>query len=230
MVTRNEDGEKVQKKNLILNTIHKTPILGFIMDLTNLQLFYEQYVERDEIMKDVNTFTFSQDHIEIFHSKIRSRNGHNSNPNVIQFKGAFRRLQCNSEIKAPESANCIAFDGLIDQMCSLTPQSNIYFVSSRRPKLDVMNDEVFQQNLAQHSGQILDEIGALEDLTDIEGMEINAPIIDGLAGASIAYAARLIEKKNRKTNILLQLLQVYFFGKQKISRPFDIYNRIEKAV
>lgn len=218
-VIRKVKGNDVENRMLVLKTMNNTPILGFIMDLTNLQLFYEQFVEKDEIMNEVNTYTFSQDHIEIFHAKIRARNGHNSNPNAIQYKGAFRRIQCNTEIKAPESANCIAFDGEIGQMGTLTAQSDIYFVSSRRPKLDIMNDEIFQENLAQQTDRILEQVGELENLIDIEGMEESSPIIDGLSGASIAYAARLIEKKIESKNFYCDCCKFIFSQNVKLADP-----------
>lgn len=147
-------------------------------------------------MREIYTYSFSQDIIELLHAKIRARNGHNSNPNVVQYKGAFRRVVCNMDIRAPESANCLALD-VIDshEIKILHPQSNIYFVSSRRPKLDILKDESFQRNLAAQESDILNELGELESLDDIEGLELSGHMIDGIAGASVAYAARVIERK-----------------------------------
>lgn len=216
-VIRKVKGEDVKKRMPVLKTVNKTPILGLIMDLTNLRLFYELYVEKDKSMNEVYTFTFSQDPLEILHAKLRSRNGHNSNPNVIQYKGSFRRVLCNSDIKAPESANCIPFDGVIGQMNSLTPQSNIYFVSSRRPKIDIMADEIFQVNLAQQSKRILDELEDIEGFIEIESIRDNAPIIDGSAGASIAYAARLIEKKIESKVFYCDCCKFIFTQNSKLS-------------
>lgn len=45
------------------------------------------------------------------------------------------------------------------------PQSNAYFVSSCRPKLDVLNDEGFKQNLINQEHLIL------ENLCEIEALE-----------------------------------------------------------
>lgn len=154
---------------------------------------YAQYVENEKLMTQINTYAFSQDHIEMLHAKIRSRNGHNSNPNVSQFIGSFRRLQCNLDIKAPESANCMSFDPTGTQL--LAPQSNVYFISSRRPKLDIMNDETFKRNLDDQYDQILEEYGETEAFCEVEGLEMSAHAVDGIAGASIAYIARIIEKK-----------------------------------
>lgn len=192
MVKRKRNGLEVEVKVNVLKTRNKTPVLGFLMDMTNLLSFYGEYVESRMILKEVRTYSFSQDHLEIFHSKIRARNGHNSNPNSIQYKAAFRRLTCNMEIRAPESANCILLE---EVNSSFTPQSNVYFISSRRPKLDIINDESFRRNLALQQSQIQDEFDELENLADLDGVEITSPLHDGIAGASIAYAARLIEKK-----------------------------------
>lgn len=157
----------------VLNTIYATPVLGFIMDLTNLPLMYAQYVEKDQIMTQINTYSLSQDHIEIFHAKISSRNGHNSNPNAAQYKRAYRRLLCNLEIKAPRSSNCFALGPSDSQSKLFKPHSNIYFVSSRRPKLDIMKDETFKKNLECQQPQILEEFGGAEGFGALDGLEMS---------------------------------------------------------
>lgn len=112
-------------------------------------------------MKEIRTYSFSQDHLEIFHSKIRSRNGHNSNLNAAQFKGAFRRLTSQMEIKAPASSNCMLFDE--EQNASFGLHSNVYFISLKRPKVNLINDFDFRRNLELQQDQIEEEYYALED-------------------------------------------------------------------
>lgn len=185
----------VEEKVNVLKTRNKTPIIGFLMDMINLLSFYEEYVDDAKILKELRTYSFSQDHLEIFHAKIRARNGNNSNPNTIQYKGAYRRLTCHNEIRAPESANCILFEEDRDYHSSFSLHSNVYFISSRRPKLDILKDEGFRENLALQHDQIQNEFHQLEDLADLDGMGMISPLYDGVAGASIAYAARLIEKR-----------------------------------
>lgn len=214
IVIKKVNGGDVKRRMPVLKTINKTPVLGFIMNLTNLRLFYEMFVETNKTLDEVYTITFSEDPVEILHAKLRSRNGHNTNPNVIQYKGAFRRVQCNSAIKAPESANCLAFD--LHQMDTFSPESDIYFISSRRPKLDILNDEVFKQNLQLQGDLIQDEM----ELNEIEGIEEHASIIDGLAGASIAYAARLIERKIETKDFYCDCCKYIFSENLKLTDPF----------
>lgn len=194
-VTRKRKNREVTEIVPVYSTINKTPIIGFLMDMHNLKLLYAEYIADSSLLCELHTYTFSQDHIEIFHSKIRARNGHNSNPNVVQYKGAFRQIACNLDLKAPESANCYALDAFDSQQPTLHPQSNVYFISSRRPKLDILSDETFQKNLAEQENDLAEEFGVLESIDDVEGLELSGHMMDGVAGASIAYAARVIEKK-----------------------------------
>lgn len=87
------------------------------------------------------------------------------------------------------ASNCIMFE---TDETMFAPQSNVYFVSSRRPNLDIINDETFKTNLVTQQDAILNE---LDDLNNIEALENNSHMIEGLASASIAYAARAIEKR-----------------------------------
>ena len=52
------------------------------------------------------TYRFSQDQLEMFFSKIRSRLGWNNNPNALQFKWALRALLQKNQVTAPETGNC----------------------------------------------------------------------------------------------------------------------------
>lgn len=158
------------------------------MALTNLRLMYQEYVENGT-MTEIGTYWLSQDHLEMFHGKLRSKNGHNDNPTVMQFKGAYRRLLCNLDVRPPKWSNCMELDS---QSTDFGPKSNVYFISSRRPKLDVLNDETFQTNLNNQEDEIMNE---LEALCNLEGLESNSHLLDGFLNASIAYAARIIEKR-----------------------------------
>lgn len=52
----------------------------------------------------------SQDHIEMFFSAVRSRGGFNNNPTAKQFKAAYKRLLCHTEIVSSKNANCLSLD------------------------------------------------------------------------------------------------------------------------
>ena len=55
----------------------------------------------------VLTYRFSQDTLEMYFSKIRSRFGWNNNPTALQFKYALRSLLLKNKIEAPKTANCV---------------------------------------------------------------------------------------------------------------------------
>lgn len=192
---RKVNGVEKTEKVSVLETINKTPIVGFLANLSNIPLMYAQYVERDENesqsqnMKHFRTYALSQDRLELLFAKIRARNGHNNNPNCAQFKGAYRKLLVNFEINPPASANCMMFDVMDLQM--FTPQSNVYSVTSRRPKIDILSDDVFQSNLKRFEEEHEEN---LETLSDLHGMELTTHLLDGLADTSVAYASKLIEE------------------------------------
>jgi hypothetical protein len=56
------------------------------------------------------TYKFSQDHIELLFSCIRSKGGWNNNPNCLQIKYALRQLLMRNSVTASKNANCIDFE------------------------------------------------------------------------------------------------------------------------
>jgi hypothetical protein len=56
------------------------------------------------------TYKFSQDHIELLFSCIRSKGGWNNNPNCLQIKYALRQLLMRNAVTASKNANCIDFE------------------------------------------------------------------------------------------------------------------------
>ena len=56
------------------------------------------------------TYKFSQDHVELLFSCIRSRGGWNNNPNSLQLKYAPRKMLLKNSITASNSANCQVFE------------------------------------------------------------------------------------------------------------------------
>lgn len=206
------NGRRISEKIPILKTVNFTPVLGFVMCLTNLKRMYAEYIENG-LMKEIRTYGFSQDHLEILHAKIRSRNGHNNNPTVMQFKGAYRRLLCNLDIKPSRWSNCAIFDTFDPETTDFSPQSNVYFISSRRPKLDVMNDEVFQRNLENQQDEISMELGQMYEL---EGFERNHHLFGGYVGASLAYAAYIIEKRIESRTFHCDCCKLVFSENEKL--------------
>lgn len=237
--TKQIDDIEIESKVHVLETAHHTPVLGFLMNLWNLPRIYRTYViedERDErvpavetikTMKYLRTCAFSQDHLELLFAKIRLNNGHNDNPNIMQFKGSYRKLLSNVEIKPPESANCMVIDGCntdIDTFGSLDiPHSNVFTVSSEASSHvsasnDIVSDPIFLKNLSQfnevNSFQILLEP---EEISDLQAMEANEHLFDGLKDISIAYAASLIEERFESRYIYCACCSDVFLKNKKLN-------------
>lgn len=93
---------------------------------------FEQYVEKEKSFESIPTYNLNQDPIEMMFGRIRSCGGYNNNPNVLQFKGAFRKIQCNMRLDLSPASNCQMFDMHLPNNLFY---SNIYFVSSKRAKI-----------------------------------------------------------------------------------------------
>ncbi len=71
----------------------KTFVQGFAISADSILAVSEELLQRHNLpYKYVLTYRFSQDPLEMFFSKIRSRLGWNNNPNALQFKYALRSL------------------------------------------------------------------------------------------------------------------------------------------
>lgn len=86
-----------------------TPFYGFIMNMKNIQALYGIYVQ-DGTLAELQTFRFSQDHLEQLFSQIRQMGGCNDNPTVQQFQAAYRKLLGLHQVQASKSANIESSD------------------------------------------------------------------------------------------------------------------------
>ena len=59
------------------------------------------------------TYKFSQDHIELLFSCVRSKGGWNNNPNCLQLKYALRKMLLRNAITASKNANCLTFETIL---------------------------------------------------------------------------------------------------------------------
>jgi hypothetical protein len=85
----------------------KTFILGFAVSSKSIMALAKELLTRTHNKFDyVLTYRFSQDQLEMFFSKIRSRLGWNTNPNALQFKWALRALLQKNQVMAAETGNC----------------------------------------------------------------------------------------------------------------------------
>lgn len=151
----------------------KTFVRGFIINMTNIKMIYEDIVGT-HIMDYLPVFRLSQDLLESYFGRVRQLHGCNDNPTCQQFISAYRKLFANDGIRSSELANCI------DDLNILTISSH----RSRRPTLNELNASTIDDSLSDSMcEQGLEQIGDMNFLAD------------GLEDASIAYLAGFIEKK-----------------------------------
>lgn len=177
--------EKVEVRLPILKTINKTAYLGFIIDAESLMQMYNEYVEVDNSLQSIATYTLQQDVIEMFFGKIRAKCGYNSNPNIHQFKGAYRQLCANNDIDISEFANCRYFT---TELPSIKSFSNVISVSSKRAKF--VPDSCFEDAVQDQTEDILYDVNLETKSTD--------PYTDLSSKFSIVHTAALIENRMKK--------------------------------
>lgn len=170
--------KKVTKK-LLIQTANKTCARGFIINMVSMMAMYEKYVEQKVIMKTVATYYFLQDVVEIFFGKIRACGGYNNNPNVHQFKGAYKKLMCNIKIMSSEDNSCRVFDSPLPENMHY---SNIFFVSSKRAKVIPTELEEYKEKYENQKNDILEKVAAMNGL-------------DSTSNFTATYIASLIEEK-----------------------------------
>lgn len=154
---------------------------GFIIDIYALMQIYVEYVEEKNILAMVPTYPLLQDVIEIFFGRIRSSSGCNNNPNIHQFKGAFRKLLCNIKITAPEHGNCRIFSQILPETYLY---SDIFTVTSARARVSF---KTIEQNYEKQKENILADIIKHNDLRE------NDSLLDATSNYAIAYIASRIE-------------------------------------
>lgn len=96
----------------------KTFALGFLTSINSIQILPKDLLNNLGF-KYILTYKFSQDHLELLFSCIRSRGGHNNNPNVKQFQLALRKLMFRNSVQSSEKGNCWNFDSNV-QNCVLS--------------------------------------------------------------------------------------------------------------
>lgn len=231
MIRTNQNGIETH----VLESISKAPVLGFLMNLHNLPRMYNTYVFQGnhipsiepKPMKYLRSYAMSQDHLELFFGKIRAKNGHNDNPNIIQFKGAYRKLLSNVEIKPPESSNCMVLDSFDTDLdtfeSSNSPNSNVFLISSKpstQTYANILSDPIFIRNLQQFNEvNSYENFEECEEISDLQAMDTSEYLLDGFANISIAYAANVIEERLASRFLYCNCCSDVFLKNKKISDP-----------
>ena len=95
---------------LMYQTGLKTGFVGWALSTNSFLKIFDSLVAAQEApLTYLLAYKFSQDHLELFFSAVRSRGGFNDNPTALQFKAAYKRLLLRHNIKHG-NGNCALLD------------------------------------------------------------------------------------------------------------------------
>jgi len=92
---------------LLVNSNRKTGFLGFLINIENLKVLYQDVCQSESLLPYIPLYQLSQDHLELFFGCIRAFGGQNNNPSARLFKTAFKRVLVRAEIKNTTTGNCL---------------------------------------------------------------------------------------------------------------------------
>ncbi|RVE41326.1 hypothetical protein evm_014021 [Chilo suppressalis] len=162
-------------KQKIVESTNKTGFIGAIICIDSLKTIFQHAVEEKNVFSYISTYRLSQDHLELFFGIIRKHGGYNNNPNVLQFRAAYKKTLNHLELRSTFSGNCIPLDNInILNNCSI----------------DIINGTTSTDRHEDEQYEILSATRSLE--SDIEA-ENNCEIFAGtLSGQRIPFGSQLI--------------------------------------
>lgn len=100
---------QISKKKLV-ESANKTGFLGAVICIESLKTLYNYTVEEKKLLSYISTYRISQDHLELFFWLIRKHGGYNNNPNILQFRAAYKKILNHVELRSSFTGNCIPLD------------------------------------------------------------------------------------------------------------------------
>lgn len=82
---------KFVNNNYIVKSGRKTGFLGFIICLQSAINMFDDLIIKEKL-RFLCLYKISQDHLEMFFGKMRSRGSYNDNPNSVQFQTAYKKI------------------------------------------------------------------------------------------------------------------------------------------
>lgn len=161
----------------------KAGFRGFVVNIDSISAMYTKYIEHDKDMIMLPTYRFSQDHLEMFFHKVRSRNGCNENPTVLQFSFSYKHLQLITDLTITSGANV-----------SLLAASNILVVSSYGQRKQTAIPPIEEE---------AEEESEDESIAILENIHRDEYLIDKCNKSSVTFVAYKIEQS------LLQCEHIY---------------------
>lgn len=84
----------------------KTFVVGMLCLIASLKGFFEEFVEKQKLLKYVPTYRMSQDSVEIFNCSMRSHSGFNSNPSAVALQTAYKKTLLHIQFHEKFTGNC----------------------------------------------------------------------------------------------------------------------------
>lgn len=122
-------------KKSIVDCKCKSGFLGFLVCIKSLKYLYSSPIVNDSPLRYISLYRLSQDHIEILLGIIRKHGGYNNNPNVIQFKGIYKKILNHLELRSGFNGNCIPLESVPILNCS-SAVSNINWSSEKLASIE----------------------------------------------------------------------------------------------
>lgn len=167
------------EKRSIIHTKSFTGFTGFINNMRVIKLIYQDFVENNQLLDIIPIYRLGQDPLEMFFGRCRACNGHNDNPTVQQFEGAYRKLLAFDNLLCSKYSNCSEID-IPNQ-----PIGNILYVSSRPSSAS-------SQDNGNATPAELETM--LQKLSEIEAVERNC-LLDSLQDYTTAFISGQIENR-----------------------------------
>lgn len=191
----------------LLSSRSKTAFRGFLINIKTLMCLYADLIEKEKIMSVFPTFMLSQDFVELFFCKIRSRLGYNDNPNVSQFMSAYKKLLCNANIMSSSEANVTVFKDV-----TATTFSDILKVSSRR---SILEDT---ETLVQEGDEDKNIENIHNELEIIAQNQSGDYLLESISNSSVAFIAGKIEDRILNTpNVYCRPCILVFVENEKVN-------------
>ena len=111
----------------------KTAWVGFLVTIDSVLAICHHLLSRPLPFKYVCTFKMSQDHIEMFFSRVRRRGGWNNNPNCLQFKWALRAILQKNSIVPSKNAN-VTFEEPLNNLFKQVSSASVHHTNQNMQK------------------------------------------------------------------------------------------------
>ncbi|KAI5744908.1 hypothetical protein M8J76_006466 [Diaphorina citri] len=170
----------------IVNSNRKTGFVGFMVCIQSTLGIYEDLIQKQKKLVYLPMYKFSQDHLELLFSKIRSKGGWTNNPTATQFVSALKKIIVATELRDVKSGNCIPREQISilhassSTAPSKNPMMNINLTTDRLRSLDAECDS---DPLFDHDYMSLPE--------DILLSEISLDVVEYIGG----FVVRHLKKK-----------------------------------